>query len=324
MYKLLFVVHRYAPYPGGSEYNTHRLAKEAVRQGHDVLVLSDTHQGDFEGVAVTSDRRVVRDMKFDMIIVHGSCPTQDFVHGEYNLPSPVYYMLLEPPKNVVAREYGTRNATWIGYGTSQDYRYIESLPIDIQSKAVPYVYGIPHDAIGTAGRIKELVGVKTEYMAMAAGGYWPHKRFHDIVTAFNAVNHPKWSLVLFGYDTQYGTVPSHGNERVIPVVDAEPSDIYDAMADADVVIMNSESEGYGLTLLEAMYNKAYWWSTPVAAGEDLHQLGFGHTLNSQDSLHMAFAFDRRSPSPVYLERAKRYVQTHHMIEHSLASILAVL
>jgi len=324
MYKLLFVVHRYAPYPGGSEYYTHNLAKEAVRQGHDVLVLSDIHQGDFEGVAVTSDRRVVRDMKFDLIIVHGSCPTQDFVHAEYNLPSPVYYMLIEPPKNMVAREYGTRNATWIGYDTTQDYRYIESLPVDLHRKAVPYVHGIPHSAKGTAGRIKELVGVKTKYMAMAAGGYWPHKRFHDIVTAFNMANHPDWSLVLFGYDTQYGSIPTHGNERVIPIVDAETSDIYDAMADADVCIMNSESEGYGLTLLEAMYNKTYWWSTPVAAGDDLHQLGFGSIITSVDGLSMLFRNSELPASPEYLERAYRYVRGHHMIEHSLAGILAVI
>jgi hypothetical protein len=47
MSRLLFVVHRYAPYPGGSEYNVQRLAEEAMRRGHRATVLADTHLGDY-------------------------------------------------------------------------------------------------------------------------------------------------------------------------------------------------------------------------------------------------------------------------------------
>ena len=45
--RICFVVHRYAPYPGGSEYNVQRMAEECKRRGHNVIVLTGDHQGDF-------------------------------------------------------------------------------------------------------------------------------------------------------------------------------------------------------------------------------------------------------------------------------------
>ena len=44
--RLLFVVHRYYPFPGGSEYYTAAMAEEALSRGHDVTVLTGEHQGD--------------------------------------------------------------------------------------------------------------------------------------------------------------------------------------------------------------------------------------------------------------------------------------
>ena len=44
--KILFVVHRYAPYPGGSEYYVQNMAEEMLRRGHDVYVLAPTNKND--------------------------------------------------------------------------------------------------------------------------------------------------------------------------------------------------------------------------------------------------------------------------------------
>jgi glycosyltransferase involved in cell wall biosynthesis len=230
MAKLLFVVHRYAPYPGGSEANTHRLAHQAVIEGHDVLVLADTHMGDYEGVSVTNDRRVAYD-KYDLIIVHGSCPTQDFVHAQ-KLQSPVYYILIEPPKNAIATGAGLTNATWIGCGTTQDWKFIRSTRH--ANKARAFIYSVPKEAeFSPDTEIRDLLGVDTPYMAMSAGGFWPHKRFHELVDAFNKADNPDWSLVLFGYDTSH-PFPTHGNARVKVVGGADPDHIYAAMASADL------------------------------------------------------------------------------------------
>jgi len=40
MKKILYVVHRYAPYPGGSENYVRDMAEETLRRGHDVTVFT--------------------------------------------------------------------------------------------------------------------------------------------------------------------------------------------------------------------------------------------------------------------------------------------
>ena len=68
--KILFVVHRYAPYPGGSEINVQNMAEELLARGHDVTVLAETHQGDYNGVKLTSDYQRLGE-PWNLIIVHG-------------------------------------------------------------------------------------------------------------------------------------------------------------------------------------------------------------------------------------------------------------
>ena len=70
MKSLLYVVHRYYPYAGGSESNLRSMAEESLKRGYDVTVLADRHQGDQNGVKVTSDLGILT-QPFDLIIVHG-------------------------------------------------------------------------------------------------------------------------------------------------------------------------------------------------------------------------------------------------------------
>ena len=55
MAKICFVVHRYAPFPGGSEYYVQQMAEECVQRHHDVTVLAGEHKGHLNGVRLTSD-----------------------------------------------------------------------------------------------------------------------------------------------------------------------------------------------------------------------------------------------------------------------------
>ena len=57
MAKLLYVVHRYAPVPGGSENYVRDMAEETLSRGHEVWVLAGEHQGDLNGVKVSSDSK---------------------------------------------------------------------------------------------------------------------------------------------------------------------------------------------------------------------------------------------------------------------------
>ena len=66
--RILFAVHRYAPYPGGSEYNVQRTAEEMVSRGIEVTVVAGEHKGDLNGVTVTSS---VNPNDFDLVVIHG-------------------------------------------------------------------------------------------------------------------------------------------------------------------------------------------------------------------------------------------------------------
>lgn len=321
MAKILFVVHRYAPYPGGSEANTHRLAKQAVIEGHDVLVLSDAHMGDYEGVRVTSDRSVAHD-RYDMIIVHGSCPTQDYIHAN-KWQSPVYYLLVEPPRNGVADTLGIANATWIGCGTTQDLQFVQQK--NVSDKARKFIYSVPYEAeFPRTGQMRQLLNIQTPYVAMSSGGFWPHKRFQELVDAFNEVNNEEWSLVLFGYDTTH-PFPINGNDRVFVIGGAEPDHIYASMADFDLYIMNSETEGYGLTLLEAMINKMPWIARDIAAAYDFARADNipGRVYTEVGELKTYLKYPP-SFSAEAIEYGYNYVKGWHTPHLSLASILSVL
>ena len=97
MAKLLFVVHRYYPFPGGSEYYVQAMAEEAYSRGHEVSVLAGEHQGDQNGIKVTSDANVLL-QHWDLIIVHGAgVSVQDFVlSNARQIPNPILYLIILP------------------------------------------------------------------------------------------------------------------------------------------------------------------------------------------------------------------------------------
>jgi glycosyltransferase involved in cell wall biosynthesis len=323
--KLLFVVHRYAPYPGGSEYNVQRLAEEALRQGHDVTVLSDTHCGDLNGVKVTSDRTILVDPanRWDMIFVHGSCSTQDVVHHNAEIISsisPIYYLIVEPPKNAVCWEKGMKYAKWIGIGTEADWDFVDGK--GFADKAAQFFYGIDSAATGQPG-FKASIGIPdTDIMYLSVGGFWPHKRHSELAEVFRQVNPPNTHLVLMGYDNQHGRAPT-SSENVHVFMDAAPHDIYDAMFESDLYILNSESEGYGLVLLEAMLNCTPWIATDIAAAHDLGHLGYGITYTTPDEL-AALLQTPPVPTPREILEARELVMTMHSIENSVKTLLSVL
>lgn len=325
MKKLLFVVHRY-PHPnrpdiaGGSEYNTQRMAEEAVRQGHEVWVLTDEHGGDHNGVRVTSDRAIVN-TPFDMIIPHGSCPAQDFIHWHseaISKISPIYYLLVQTSDHPMIQR-GMQFAKWIGCGTSMDWEQVKKY--GHLAKGREYIYGI--DGIDGQEGFKARYGISDgEYMYLSAGGFWPHKQFDGIIDAFNRAAVPNTKLVLLGYDNRFGPI-SRASKNVIPIFGASQQDVYDAMYEADLYILNSTAEGYGLVLLEAMYNECDWISRPVGGAPELAKFGFGQIYNSDKE----FVDLLKDPRIFYGENyipPHDYIKEKHMVKNSVESILKVL
>ena len=128
MSKLLFVVHRYFPYPGGSEYFVQWMAEECLKRGHDVTVLSHTHKGDQNGVNVTSYYQILGNQKWDLIIVHGGdCVSQNVVHENafiINRLSPVLYMIIKPSESPVCIN-GLKHHRFLGYSTDVDIQFLQ-------------------------------------------------------------------------------------------------------------------------------------------------------------------------------------------------------
>lgn len=326
---LLYVVHRYAPYPGGSEYNVQRLAEESVRQGHDVTVLTDIHKGDLNGVKVTHNRNILSE-RWDLIIVHGSCPTQDHVHlhsAEILKKSPIYYLLVQPPKKLSMETcIGLNNASFIGCGTSFDWQFLESHTSQTPSlnwlpKARNFRYGITKTCRGNDG-FKELAGISTKKMFLCAGGFWPHKRMDELSEAFKEAAPKDTTLVLLGYDINHAHAPKSTDTVKCFDID-DPSIVYDAMWESDLYILNSESEGYGLVLLESMFNYCPWISRPIAAGYDLAQQGLG--LNYDKYEDLVYLLKHNPPkNEIKQQEAFSYVANNHMISNSVGDILGVL
>jgi glycosyltransferase involved in cell wall biosynthesis len=320
-HKLLFVVHRYPPYGvGGSEYNVQRIAEQAVKEGHDVTVFSE-YDGEYNGVTVTTDSNIVF-QPFDLIFVHGSCPHQDFVHQHSaDIPSPIYYLIVQPSDSNIC-QYGMQHATWIGYGTSFDYAHIAKY--GLEHKGREFVYGIDTSIEATQG-FKDRYAITTSLMYLTVGGFWPHKQHKELAEIFRRADPFDTTLVCMGYDTRFGQPPMQSH-NVVVIYGADQQEVFNAMLESNLLILNSTSEGYGLVLLEAMYYMCPWLSTDVAAAHDLHELGYGTIYHSDEELerYLKGLLLNVMPPKFGTGEEMQYVADHHSMAHSLKSLLSVL
>lgn len=176
MAKLLYVVHRYVPFPGGSEYYVRDMAEESLRRGHDVTVLAHEHKGDQNGVKVTNDYQRLAE-KWDLIIVHGGdVISQNIVHvNATQIRSPVCYMLIKPSDSDVC-SHGLKYHKIIAYSTSADIEFIKRH--GVQARARRIRHGIVPEQT-----IREKQKMPT-YTYVSAGGFYPHKAMVPLAEAF--------------------------------------------------------------------------------------------------------------------------------------------
>lgn len=317
--KLCFVVHRYAPFPGGSEYYVQQMAEECVRRLHDVTVIAGQHAGNLNGVRVTSDAQALNEV-YDLIIVHGGdVGVQNFVlsHAKY-LPSPVLYMLIKPSESEVCLQ-ALKDCTYLGCSAKEDWTHVEKH--GVADKAYRVIHGIsPTDCVGQVGRFKDKYNIpKDKTMFLSCGGYWPNKRMIELAHAFKQANLPDAVLVTTGYDNSFGLMP-HASENVIPLMVEDPKDIKDAIADADCYVMNSDAEGFGLVILESMLNKTPWLARNIAGAALLSD--YGTVYDTEDELVKHLKNFTRNPDRV--RSAYEYVIRNHLIENTVDDILNII
>lgn len=316
--KLLFVVHRYAPFPGGSENYVKDMAETAYFRGHDVTVLAGEHQGAHNGVPVTSDAAILF-QQWDLIIVHGGdVAVQNFVLERADkLGGPVLYLLILPSNSptCVSALY---KASYLGCSTYADYRHVHGY--QVQHKAVRVRHGINiNQSIGPKG-FREKFGITTKYMFLSSGGFWANKGFDELTDTFNSLKRDDVTLVLTGYDNRNNLMGAD-SPNVRTLLLHTRSMMLSALREADLYILNSTSEGFGLVLLEAMLNGTPWAARHIAGAETLREFGFTYTTQDELSNYMK---NFVGVPQADLVAGQNYVIASHQISHTVADILRIL
>jgi len=301
--RLLFVVHRYYPYPGGSEYYVRDMAEEAVKRGHFVGVLAHTHQGDQNGVRVTNDYNVLA-AEWDLIVVHGGdCISQDVVHMNTDkINSPVAYMLIKPSTSEACMK-GLREHRILAYSTDADLEHIWKNQLFDKARRVRH--GI---------NLQETIKTKNPgpLTTVSVGGFSPHKAMIPLARVWEENDGPG-ELHLYGY--MDGPTPPESN-KVKVFKNKSKDEVLQAIANAGALVMNSYEEGFGLVLLEAMANHTPWFARDIAGANQLKRYGNIYTdeshLISQLQMHYV-----QSSIPKYLTEAFEYVSMNHSIVNTV-------
>lgn len=284
MAKLLYVVHRYAPYPGGSEMNTQRYAEASLALGHDVTVFALTHQGDYNGVKLTSDPKCLQE-RWDMVIVHGDGPAQNYVHFN-GANGPIMYLLIKPFANA-ALDAGLARAMWVGCATSFDVDFVEKKGFAAKKHFIKYPIPIVESRGSARMNIYEHYGLQLPLdrkIVLSCGGFWPHKGFKELVSIFSSTPLFHSNLILTGYDITGYDKSLSDTLHVQQILLQDTQLVRDMMSLADFYILNSTDEGYGLVLLEAMLAGVDWAARPIGGAPDLAKRGMGHIFKTPDEL----------------------------------------
>lgn len=304
--KICYVVHRYYPFPGGTEYFVKSLAEETLAQGHDVTVLSGQHHGDQNGVRVTHDVNILGREKFDLVVVHGSgVAMQDTVLANARrIPSPILFMIVRPeesPQIFPAME----NADFIGCSTPTDWRFLKKYRQD--HKGVQFNYSID------VADIVEGFSPRTKPYCVSVGGFWSHKGHKELSEGWTVDNH----LIMTGYHndpTWTPRVEGKPNQEVLFLETKEEALSY--IRGAELLILNSAYEGFGLVLLEAIMNDTPWASTPVAGAEVLQEHGFIY-----NTLPELMEYIEKGD---FILGDKEFVRENHMIDTPVKQILGAI
>ena len=178
--KLCFVVHRYAPFPGGSEYYVQQMAEEALSRGHDVTVLAGEHKGDLNGVKVTSE--VSSLINKDLVIVHGGdVHVQNYVLSmAKNINSPILYLIIKPSDSPVCLQ-ALKDVKYIGCSSLEDWNHVQKWKVNNKWNSIAVKSDTNKNKIEQA-TIEEFIFER----------YYGFTKLSDSKTQEYKIRHPKW------------------------------------------------------------------------------------------------------------------------------------
>jgi hypothetical protein len=291
------------------------MAEESLSRGLEVWVLAGEHKGDLNGVHVTENPFILL-KKWDLIVIHGGdVAFQDFVlNNAERFTSPILFMLIIPSESDIYQK-AIKTVKYIGCSTKEDWEFVENK--NLLLKSVQVRHGIDEKiSIGMPG-FREKYGIKTKYMFLSCGGYWPNKAMHELVKVFNEAARDDITLVLTGYDNRSNTIPEE-SEFVKPLIIDDRDDVMSAISEADLYIMHSNREGFGLVLLESMLNKTPWAARNIAGARLMNQFGFTYDADEQ-LLDYIKKFEGVPQKQI--EDAYKYVTSNHLVQNTVDDIL---
>lgn len=306
---ILFVVHRYAPYPGGSEYYVQNAAEEAVRRGHDATVLTHEHrimECKLNGVFISTDFGDCLNRKWDLMVVHGDANSQNIVlTNSYSIRSPILYMIIKPSESEHCL-HGMKYSDFLGYSTSMDWQHIKKYGQLDKARRVRHGVSLADTLVPSR--------YSTGPYYVSAGGFYPNKKMTELADAW-VRNDMKPPLHIYGYGME--NLAPKETDKVKIHVGKPKSDVMTAIKHSAGYIQNSSEEGFGLVLLEAMLNKVPWYAKDIAGAHDMARYG---TIYSDEDDLIKKLDANRLPHP----KAYEYAMQNHLIQHTVDDIDDIL
>lgn len=323
--KILFVVHRYYPYPGGSEYYTQNMAEECVARGYEATVLTAQHKishGKHNGVFVATDPANTLNLKWDLIVVHGDASMQNVVHvNSNNIRSPILYLIIKPGENDFIAS-GLKHSEYLGYSTSMDIQFIKDKGYSYKARRVRH--GVKHEDCYS---LIDFMKHEKPYF-VSAGGFYPNKMMKELATAWEESKIDA-ELYIFGYG-MLENAPSD-TSKVKVIKEASKDNLMNTLRGAEGYIMNSSEEGFGLVLIEAMLNGIPWFAKNIAGARDMKEYGYIYNQETDliSFLEKAFCDDDRdwwnSIEMEFDEQVPfQFAMQNHLIQHTVDDIEDVI
>jgi len=155
---------------------------------------------------------------------------------------------------------------------------------------------------------------------LSCGGYWPNKKMKELVDVFNKVGRNDITLVTTGYDNRFNIKPEDSKYVKNLMLDNR-DDVMSAIREADLYVMHSDREGFGLVLLESMLNGTPWAARDLAGARLMSDFGF---VYDNDEQLLKYMKEFKPLMQDKIDNAYEFVTLNHMIKNTVDDILEIL